>query len=105
MNEEQNIDLIKEFELENLPEESREKLLQTMTESLLKRLTLRILEELPEEAREEFEKVRDEENPEKTEAFLRSNLEDYDGLAENTVMEFKQEMKGYVEDLKEGLKE
>jgi DNA modification methylase len=84
---------MKEFGLESLPEESRQKLLQTMTESLLKRLTLRILEELPEEARGEFEKVRDEEDPKKTEAFLRSNLEDYDGLAEKTVMEFKQEMK------------
>ncbi|MGM0482416.1 MAG: DUF5663 domain-containing protein [Patescibacteria group bacterium] len=105
MNEEQKNNLLEELGLEDLPEETQTRILEAMTESLLKRITLRILEELSEEDREEFEKIREEQDAQKTENFLREKIPNYDEIVEEVSSSFKEEMKGHINELKEGLEE
>lgn len=92
--------LFKELGIDDLPEDKQLSLLQTMTESLLKRLTLNVLEKLSEGDRGEFEKIQEEEDAKKMEEFLRSKIDDYDKLVEDTTEEFKQEIKGYIDEMK-----
>ncbi len=103
MNEEQKKDLIKEFGLEGLPEESQAKVITAMTETLTNKITLRILEELSEEEREELEKVQESEDAEKTENFLKGKLPNYEGLVDEVVEDFKKETKEQIEYLKKGM--
>ncbi len=105
MDEEQKNSLIKEFELEDLPEEVQTRIIETMTESLLKRITLSILEELSEEDRNEFEKIKEQEDADKTESLLREKIPNYDEKVQKISSDFKEEMKGHIKDLKEGLEQ
>ena len=100
MDEEQKRTLLEEFDLEDLPKDVQAGLLQAMTETLLKKISLSILEKLSEEDRVEFEKVREQEDALKTESFLREKLPDYDALVQEVIDEFKTEMKGYIEEVK-----
>ena len=95
--------LIQELGLGDLPEDKQVELLTTMTESILKRITIQILEQLSEEEKKEFDQVRETADPDKITGFLREKIENYDEMAENTVKEFKEEMKNTVKDLEEGL--
>ncbi len=103
MDEEQKRALLEEFELQDLPQDVQAGVLQAMTETLLKKITLTILEKLSEEDRTEFEKVREQEDALKTESFLRERLPDYDALVDGVVFEFKEEMKGHMEEIKRDL--
>ncbi len=100
MDEEQKNNLLKEFGIEELPEETQNKVIVAMTETLIKKLTLRILEELPEDDMEEFEKIQDSGDNEKVEQFLREKLLNYDALVEEVSVEFKKDIKGHIENLK-----
>ena len=103
MNEEQKNQILEEFDLKDLPEETQTKMIEVMTESLLKRITLRILETLSEEDRVEFEKVKEQEDGDRTEEFLREKITDYDELVETVSRDFKEEMKGHISELKRGM--
>jgi len=95
--------LIQELGLDSLPEDKQIELLTTMTESVLKRITIQVLEQLSEEEKKEFDEVRESGDPDKITGFLREKIEDYDEMAENTVKEFKEEMKNTVKDLEKSL--
>lgn len=95
--------LIQELGLGGLPEDKQVELLTTMTESVLKRITIQILERLSEEEKKEFDEVRETNDPDKITGFLREKIKDYDEMAENTVKEFKEEMKNTVNDLEKNL--
>lgn len=95
--------LIQELGLGDLPEDKQVELLTTMTESVLKRITIQVLEQLSEEEKKEFDQVRESNDPDKITEFLREKIENYDEMAENTVKEFKEEMKDTIEDLEKGL--
>jgi len=97
--------LIQELGLDSLPEDKQIELLTTMTESVLKRITIQILERLSEEEKKEFDKVRESGEADKITKFLREKIKDYDEMAENTVKEFKEEMKNTVKDLEKSLAE
>lgn len=97
--------LLQELELEDLPEDKQTELLQTMTKSLLKRITLRVLEELSDEDREEYEKIKEEGDSDKMEEFLRGKIDNYDEFVQSIVDEFKEEIKGYMEELKKEMEE
>ena len=103
MNEEQRSKLLEEFGLKDFPEEAQTRVLEAMTESLLKRLTLRILEELSAEDREEFERVKEQEDAERTENFLREKIPNYDSIVEEVSSDFKEEMKANINEMKQGL--
>ncbi len=105
MDEEQKNDLLEEFDLKDLPKDVQAAILQAMTETLLKKISISILEKLSEEEREEFEKVREMEDAVKTESFLREKIEDYDALVEGVSNEFKHEMKEHIDELKKELRQ
>jgi hypothetical protein len=104
MDEEQKNSLLEEFDLKDLPEDIQSGLIQVMMESMLKKITLTVLEKLSEEEREEFQKIKELENPEKTESFLKEKIPDYDILVEGVVSDFKEEMKEHVEAVKNEMK-
>lgn len=94
-------ELLQELGLEGLPEEKRAELLTAMTESLLKRITVRILEELSEEDREDFDTIRESNDPEQIREFLTNRIEGYDEMVDGVVSDFKEEMKANMRELEE----
>tara|TARA_Y100000294_G_scaffold144193_1_gene139071 strand:+ start:377 stop:697 length:321 start_codon:yes stop_codon:yes gene_type:complete len=100
-NIQQNI--IKELGLEGLPEDKQIELLTTMTESVLKRITIKVLELLSEEDKKEFDQVRETNDPDKISEFLKDKIDNYDEMVEDVIKEFKEEMKSTMASLEEGL--
>ena len=92
--------IIDELGLSDLPPDEQVKLLTQMTESLLKRITIKVLEQLSETDRAEFEKIQDTGDVAKTDEFLKAKIANYDGVVEQVVAEFKEEMKANIETLK-----
>ena len=92
--------ILEELGLTDLPEETQTKLLTGMTESILKRITLRIYEELPENERAEFQKIRDTGEPEKIDEYLHDKIPGYEKKLQEVIEEFKEEMKDTIADLK-----
>ncbi|OIO47586.1 MAG: hypothetical protein AUJ32_02785 [Parcubacteria group bacterium CG1_02_40_82] len=92
--------IIQGLGLQDLPEETQIKLLTQMTESVLKRVTVQVLERLSEQEREEFAKLQETGDVAKVDEFLKSKIPDYDGMVEQVVAEFKEEMKSNIETLK-----
>lgn len=97
--------IIEEFGLGGLPEEKQAELLTTMTESVLKRITIKILEQLSDEDRTEFDKLKETDDPDKIVEFLRAKISDYDKMVEGVVKEFKEEMKETMGELEKGMEE
>jgi hypothetical protein len=97
--------IIKELGLENLPEDKQTELLTTMTESVLKRITIAVLERLSEEDKKEFDKVRETDDPDKINEFLRTKIDNYDQMVEKIIKEFKEEIKTAMQDLQKDLAE
>ncbi len=100
-NIQQNI--IKELGLEGLPEDKQIELLTTMTESVLKRITIKVLEQLSEEDKKEFDQVRETDDPDKISQFLGEKIDNYDEMVEGVIKEFKEEMKSTMTDLEKDL--
>lgn len=88
--------IIEELGLAGLSEEKQAELLTVMTESVLKRITVKTLELLSDEDRVEFEKLRETDDPDKIAEFLRTKISDYDAMVEGVVREFKEEIKGTI---------
>lgn len=96
-------DIIKELGLEGLSEEKQTELLTTMTESVLKRITVRVLEQLSEEDKKEFDRVRETADPDKISEFLRAKIDNYDKMVEEVIKEFKEEIKTTMQGLEKDL--
>lgn len=97
--------IIQELGLDGLPEDKQIGLLTTMTESVLKRITIKILEKLTDAERQEFEEKQKTADPKQMDEFLRSKIPDYDQMLLETVNEFKEEMKINMADLRKGLEQ
>lgn len=95
-------ELIKELGLEGLPAEQQIKIINAMTESVLKRITVEVLTRLSDadqQALLAFQK--NTPKPEEVEAFLKTKVADYASIQENVVKEFKEEMKSTMAMLQE----
>lgn len=92
--------IIQGLGLQDLPEATQIKLLSQMTESVLKRITVRVLERLPEADRAEFDKLQTGGDVAKMDEFLKSKIPDYEQMVQNIIIEFKEEMKANIEMLK-----
>jgi len=95
-----NLNIIEELGLSDLPVDAQLDLLTQMTESLIKRITIGVLEKLSEEERNEFEKIQENEDPEAMDAFLKEKIPNYEEFVKNIVDEFKEEMKDHIASLK-----
>ena len=87
--------LMEELGLSDLPQDKQEQLLIKMTEVLLKRIFLETMEKLDDQGKEEYQKMVESgtATPEQMEEFLKSRVNDYEGLVKKVVDEFKEEMK------------
>lgn len=87
--------LMEELGLSEFPQDKQEQLLIKMTEVLLKRIFLETIEKLDDRGKEEYQKLVESgtATPEQMEEFLKSRINDYEGLVRKVVNEFKEEMK------------
>ena len=90
--------LITELGLENLSEEQQIKILNAMTESVLKRITVEVLTRLSEEDQQALLAFQQNTpKPEEVEVFLKTKIPDYDAIQDTVVREFKEEMRGTID--------
>ncbi len=92
-------DILEDLGLNTLPQEAQERLLQKMTESIMKRIVVEVLERLSEEDRQSFDEIREKEDAEEINSFLRSKIDNYDDMLARVVEEFKGEMRASIERL------
>lgn len=93
--------IIDELGLSGLPEGKKIELLSQMTESVLKRITIAVLEKLSTQDAEEFEKLRESEDPERIDKFLKEKIPNYETMVRDIISDFKNEMEKNVADLSE----
>ncbi|TSC82883.1 MAG: hypothetical protein G01um101420_65 [Parcubacteria group bacterium Gr01-1014_20] len=89
-------DITKELDLENLNEEDKSKILIQITDSLLKRLVIRVYDRLTAEDQKEFDKLVEIGNAAKVDEFLRAKVSDLDEVR-------NEEMEGLVREMKDFL--
>ena len=99
----QRQNFIEELGLKGLPEEKQTGLFTTMTESILKRITIRVLEQLSKKEKKEFDQVRETADPDKINEFLREKIDNYDQMLQEVISEFKEEMKTTMQGLQDDL--
>lgn len=95
--------IITEFGLDKLSEEDRMEILTKMTETVLKSIAVAVLERLSADERLEFEKLQDNATPEEMDKFLTEKIDDYEGMVNRVVSEFKDDMKGSIANIKKSL--
>ena len=88
--------IIDELGLGELPEERKTALLGQITESLLKRILVRVLSDLSEADRDTFAAVQETGDPEKINTFLTEKIPNYEAMLQEIIAEFKTEMKDTV---------
>ena len=91
--------LIKELGLEGLSEDRQIQLVTMMTEVILKRITIEVLQKLSEADKQEFDKVRETNDPDQVHNFLRSKIPGYDKMVKEIIEDFKSEMKESAKNL------
>lgn len=91
--------ILEELGLENLPEETQIKLLTKMTETVLKRITIKVLEQLSEPERDEFYQLQESGDTDKINDFLRAKIPDYDKMVLKEVKDFIAEMQDTISEL------
>ncbi len=97
--------VIEELGLEELPEKEREGVLARMAESALKTITTNLLKELSDDDMKKFEEISEKKSPEEIDSFLRSKISNYDEIVENTIKEFKNNIKESINGLRELLQQ
>lgn len=91
-------ELIETFHLETLSEDKQEELLSKLGEALLKRIFLETMEKIGDEGVKEYESLLDQEaEQEQIEAFFESKIPGYNIFVEDTVKQFKEEMRKGME--------
>lgn len=89
-------DISKELGLENLTEAERQTILIQFTESLLKRLILKIHDKLNEADQKEFQKLAESGDAAKVDEFLRGKIPDLDEIRNEELESLVREMKDFV---------
>ncbi|MFZ1736243.1 MAG: hypothetical protein WAU31_04895 [Candidatus Moraniibacteriota bacterium] len=86
-------DLVKEFELENLPETKQQELLDMMTETVMKQIFLALGEKMGDEGADEFDALMKAGDQQKLEAFIKQYVPDPDAFVKGIVTEFRDAVK------------
>jgi lipoate-protein ligase A len=88
-------EIIKEFGFENLSDEKQQKVIDMMTDSIIKQVLLDSYEKLSDSDREIFEDMMqniEDLDPNSIEEFLKEKLTDYDGIVTNAIEDLKKDM-------------
>ena len=91
--------ILKELEIDQLPEERQEEVLTAMTEAVLKRLMLRLIGAMSEEQRKQFEEIANAGDQAKISQFLEANVPNYETTIKEEVASFKKDMQATVDSL------
>jgi len=87
--------IVKEFGFEDLGDENQQKLIERMTESIIKRVLVDAYAKLSESDRETFEEMMENiENvdPNSVDEFLREKLTDYDAIVSEAIEDLKRHL-------------
>lgn len=90
------MDLIQELNLKDFTEEEKNDLLVQFTDSLLKRLVVRVYDKLSSEDQQELDKLTAAGDQEKINQFLSAKVPDLDEIRDQEVSELKEEMKDFL---------
>lgn len=93
--------IINDLGLDTLPEDAQTEILTKMAEAVIKRIAVNVLEKLSEKDLDEFEKIQETAGPEAIDTFLKSKIGNYEQLVQETVKDFKEEIKETINKLKE----
>lgn len=88
--------ILDEMGLGELPEERKTALLTKITESLLKRIVVRVMGMLSETDQDAFTTLQETGDAEKINAFLTEKIPNYEAILQEVIAEFKNEMKDTV---------
>ena len=92
MNDSLKIDLIKEFELEELPLEEQAKTLESIAGAIMTAIVARIIPMLDENSQKEFNELLDKvEDPGEIQVFLSNKIPNFQEIADEEVANFKEE--------------
>ncbi len=86
-------DLVKEFELENLPEAKQQELLDMMTETVMKQIFLALGEKMGDEGADEFDTLMKSGDQQKLESFIKQYVPDPDMFVKGIIKEFRDAMR------------
>jgi hypothetical protein len=85
--------VIDEMGLQSLPPDRKQALLDKMTQTIHGRVLDRVLDTLSAEQRQQFEALlASDASPEKLDEFLKQNVTEYEKMAMEELLKFKQEM-------------
>lgn len=91
--------------LSNLPDDRKQKLVDEMSEVVQMRITRRIDQMLPEDVKMKFNQLLNSKADEATiNAFLVTNVPNFDGIATEEIVKFKEEMALNADEMKAALK-
>lgn len=91
--------ILEELELNNLPEETQIKLLTKMTETVLKRITIKVLEQLSEPERDEFYQLQESGDTDKITSFLEVKIPSYNKMVLKEVKDFTADIQDTISGL------
>lgn len=91
-------DIIKELGLENLTVEKQTELIDRMSETVYKRILLRLVDRLTDEEAKEINHLLDKEDFEKADEYIRDKAPDFVEILKQEVEKFQEQM---IEPLKE----
>lgn len=89
---EPTIDIIKDLDLENLPEEEKNSLLNSITSSLQTRISLRVIGMLSESEKNEMEALVEQGDDQKVEAYINSKVPGISSIAKEELMKLREEL-------------
>jgi len=84
-------DLLVELNLQDLPNEKKEKFILQVGEIIQKNLVMRVISEMSESDKDEFEIILKKESPEKTQEFLQEKCPNLDEILKEEISKFKQQ--------------
>lgn len=85
--------IVDEMGLADLPEDKQQELTARMTEALLERIFIETESRLDEKSQAQYEKmIEDGTAPEEIESFLTAKIDNYTGLVDHIISDFKKEM-------------
>ncbi len=87
--------IFKELGLERLTQEEKNQVLVQITDSLLKRLVIRVYDKLNETDQKEFERLADKNDVEGVNEFLAKKIPDFDEIRDEELEGLVEEMKGF----------
>ncbi len=89
-------DLIKELGLGGLTQEERDQIIVQLTDSLLKRMILRVYDKLGEADQKEFDRITAEGDAAKINSFLEKKIPDLNEIRDGELDELIVEMKDFL---------